>query len=410
MNKKIILMGAMSLALAFTSCSKDDDNKTKEYTTDEAQNLDYTSENAAAWGNYAANVAKLLQEDSNTLYSKWYGTNGNDGYGAAFKKHDGSSTPYTSAESCIEEILLYCSNIANEVGTAKIGEPYNLAKAGKDTEALYAVESWYSWHSRDDYKNNILSIARSLLGRRISVSPAQYHYRDSLSQGTMELNSILVKCMTNDDLRPLSITVWQATCNAWAAIDSIPQPFRSHIYCTEAAAAMNACATLSDALLNLRTAIANVKIEWQPTIDTYVDKVVLPTYKDLKEQNIALYNSVYNFQKSPSNDAFEACTKQWLKARAPWETSEAFLFGPVSELGLDPNMDSWPLQVVNIANLLQSQNWAAMNWSGTYEEMDEDDEDASSDQAKAIAAAQELRGYHTLEFLLFKDGQPRTVK
>ena len=28
---------------------------------------------------------------------------------------------------------------------------------------------------------------------------------------------------------------------------------------------------------------------------------------------------------------------------------------------------------------------------------------------EAIGAAQSVRGYHTLEYLLFKDGQPRTV-
>mgnify|MGYP002235879179 CR=1 FL=1 len=33
--------------------------------------------------------------------------------------------------------------------------------------------------------------------------------------------------------------------------------------------------------------------------------------------------------------------------------------------------------------------------------LDEEDE--------AIGAAQSVRGYHTLEYLLFKDGQPRTV-
>lgn len=37
-----------------------------------------------------------------------------------------------------------------------------------------------------------------------------------------------------------------------------------------------------------------------------------------------------------------------------------------------------------------------MQWSGNFSEED-----------KAIGAAQSVRGYHTLEYLLFKDGQPR---
>ena len=45
------------------------------------------------------------------------------------------------------------------------------------------------------------------------------------------------------------------------------------------------------------------------------------------------------------NLAFKAAALLWITAREPWETSEAFLFGPVADKGLDPNMDSWPLDV-----------------------------------------------------------------
>ena len=45
----------------------------------------------------------------------------------------------------------------------------------------------------------------------------------------------------------------------------------------------------------------------------------------------------------PLTVAFETACNAWITAREPWEESEAFLFGPVDELGLDPNMDSWPL-------------------------------------------------------------------
>ena len=48
-----------------------------------------------------------------------------------------------------------------------------------------------------------------------------------------------------------------------------------------------------------------------------------------------------------------------------------------------------------------------MEWTGQYEEPDEDNPSA---RAEAIEAAQSLRGFHTLEYLLFKNGAPRTVK
>ena len=66
-----------------------------------------------------------------------------------------------------------------------------------------------------------------------------------------------------------------------------------------------------------------------------------PTYKDLQEKNKLLLDAVNQFRQNPSNDNFEKACNLWITAREPWEKSEAFLIGPVANLGLDPNMDSW---------------------------------------------------------------------
>ena len=60
-------------------------------------------------------------------------------------------------------------------------------------------------------------------------------------------------------------------------------------------------------------------------------------------------------------------------------------------------MDSWPLDQNGIEKVISSGDFSGMNWSG---EFDEDNDN--------IAAAQSLRGFHTLEFLIFKDGKART--
>ena len=138
--------------------------------------------------------------------------------------------------------------------------------------------------------------------------------------------------------------------------------------------------------------------EYDAIINQYVDNVVMPTYRDLKTKNSALYNAVVAFGNNPSNAGFQTICDAWLAAREPWESSEAFLFGPVADFGLDPNMDSWPLDQEAIVNTLKSQQWNSMTWEGDY---DEDDE--------AIAAAQNVRGFHTLEFLAFRDGKARTL-
>ena len=397
MKKNFLLMGlfALGLGIAATSCSSDDDDKNNgentELTEEQAQNLDYTSDNAAAWGNYAVYVSQLLTNDSQALYDEW-----NNGFAEAFKNHTPASG-YTSAVGCVEQIIDGCIDIANEVGTAKIGEPVDYWTSNQRNKALYAVESWYSWHSRDDYKNNIVSIINSICGERFEGNPNEINYH------ALTTPSIMYTLMAkgNDDLRQATAAVYLNTLAAWNAIDAIPQPFRNNIGSAEAAKAMEACATLTTSLEALKGLIENNLSEEdaQKIVNQFVDVVALPTYKDLVEKNNTLLSTVKALQANPTNKAFETACAAWIDARRPWESSESFIFGPVSELGLDPNMDSWPLDAVGIANLLKSQKWTEMEWSGEYDE-----------ESEAIEAAQSLRGFHTLEFLLYKDGQPRTAK
>ena len=257
--------------------------------------------------------------------------------------------------------------------------------ANNVTEALYAVESWYSWHSRDDYTNNIWSVRNAYYGSLDgSIS------EKSLSHLMSELDAAL------------DAEVKKAIADAAAAIQAIPQPFRNHINSTEAQKAMTACLDLEAKLKTLNTTAQRFfndgshDAELDVIINNYVVDVVLPTYKSLKEKNAALYTAVLAFKNNPSNENFEAAGAAWLNAREPWEKSEAFLFGPVDAEGLDPNMDSWPLDQVAIVNTLKSGNFDDLNWG----EGDDDD---------TVEAAQNVRGFHTLEFLLFKNGKPRTV-
>ena len=193
---------------------------------DDPANTVYNESNATAWAQYMRNTAQLLVNDVTLLVDSW-----NNGYADAFKKHNGRD--FTSGLSCIEQIIDGCVDIAGEVGEAKIGEPYDLYVSGKTTEALYAVESWYSWHSRDDYTNNILSIRNAYYGSR---------------DGSINANSLskLVAKYNAD----LDTEVKAAIKAAADAIQAIPQPFRNNINSVEAAAAMDACAELSDVLEN----------------------------------------------------------------------------------------------------------------------------------------------------------------
>lgn len=371
--KKFFYLSALAMGLMFivTACSDED-------TTEiDARNLDYTVENASSWGNYMRVVAQLLVNDATILYDDWavkYNEGGS--YASFFKNQD--------ALTSIEQLIDGCVDIANEVGTAKIGDPYDLYKNSEYEKALYAVESWYSWHSREDYRNNIYSIRNVYYGTRTGAISDL-----SLSKAVAAVNA------------SLDASVKKAIDDAAAAIWAIPSPFRNNIYSSETEKAMEACAVLEEVLKGgLKSCVEGIdKTVLSAVVANYVDVVVLPTYADLKAKNIALLSAVEAFRIAPNNANFKACATAWLTAREPWETSEAFLFGPVADKGLDPNMDSWPLDQEGIVQILTSGNYTDLNWDGDYDE--------ENDQ---IASAQSLRGYHTLEYLIFKDGEARTVQ
>jgi uncharacterized iron-regulated protein len=377
---KVLILGAVAV-LATASCDKKNDTKKEEVV--EAANIEYSSKNANSWHNYMNNVASLLKSDATTLYESW-ATSYNDGdaFASTFKTH---KSTYTSALNCVEQILEGCRDIAGEVGTAKIGDPYDLYQSGKTTEALYAVESWYSWHSRDDYTNNIYSVRNSYYGTR-DGKVAENSLYNLISGKNAELHQKVV----------------DAISGAADAIQAIPQPFRNNINSTESSKAMDACAELDVVLAELESYIQNeasinTDEVLDPIVTNYVDAVVLPTYSDLQQKAAALQAAVTALNNDRTSANFSKACNAWLEAREPWEMSEAFLFGPVDDLGLDPNMDSWPLDQEAIVKILESGNFNEMNWS-----------DGDSDEA--IEAAQSVRGFHTLEFLLFKDGLPRTVE
>ncbi len=372
--RKYICMAALMGGMAWmaTACS---DNEAPVQQEQEAKNLDYTTDNAASWGNYMRVVAQLLVNDATTLYTDWtVSYNNGQSYADFFKGQD--------ALLSVEQLIDGCADIANEVGTAKIGDPYDLYVSGQTEKALYAVESWYSWHSREDYRNNIYSVRNAYYGSR---------------DGKIGARSLAAAVRAADEALHAKVT--SAIDGAAAAIWAIPSPFRNHINSSEAKAAMEACAELQEVLVReLKPAVQQLdKTKLAQAVADYVDVVVVPTYKDLKECNQSLLEAVEAFRQSPSNAGFKACANAWLAAREPWETSEAFLFGPVADKGLDPNMDSWPLDQDGIVQVLTSGSYDSLDWNGDYDE-----------ESDAIASAQSLRGFHTLEFLLFKDGNARS--
>ena len=371
----IALVMSVAMPVSLSSCDDDDDKNS-------VRSLDYAADNAENWGKYMQAVATYLNADATELYNDWNSSyDGGASYASNFKSAGQAGSSFADVAAATQQIIDGCIDIANEVGEAKIGDPVALFAAGKTTDALYAVESWYSWHSRVDYSNNIKSIQNAFYGT---------------TNGTKSEKSLINAIAAVDAATAADVDA--KITAAINAIKAIPQPFRNNINSSEAVEAQGACADLKAALESVDiSTIAEATL--QQVNENYVDNVVLPTYKKLAEANAALLAGVNAFVAAPSNSKFEALAELWLAAREPWEMSEAFLFGPVADKGLDPNMDSWPLSQSDIVAIIKNGDFSALGWTGEYDE-----------ESASIEAAQAIRGFHTLEFLIFKDGKARTVK
>lgn len=128
--------------------------------------------------------------------------------------------------------------------------------------------------------------------------------------------------------------------------------------------------------------------DFSPIINDYVNLTVLATYVDLGNQATALKDAVGAFAADPTQANIEAAATAWIATREPWEASEGFLFGPVAFLSLDPSLDSWPLDQSQLQEVLDS------NFELTA--------DFIRDGLNF-----NLRGFHTVEFLLFRGGEAR---
>ncbi|MCR5820605.1 MAG: peptidase M75 [Bacteroidaceae bacterium] len=380
-----LLLFAAATMITVSSCNSDEEEEI-EYDETEVvtvvESLDY-ADYPQGWGNYMQNVAQLLYNDSHLLYTSWSESYEDTGksFAEIFKSHSGSG--YNNVNECVDEIVDKMAEIANEVGEAKIGEPFYTWRQGDHVSAVLAVESWYSWHSRDDYTNNIYSIRNAYFGKFFGENESASVQQNSLASLIQQSNPTLHTKVVN------------AINLAANSIQSIHNPFRNYINTIETYNAIEACAALQTVLdKELKPA---AKLLSEESLDlmiaNYVDNVVVPTYRELDVKNTQLLAKVNAFAAAPSNQGFELLAAAWMESRRPWETSEAFLFGPVDALQLDPNMDSWPLDQEGIENSLRSGNY--------------DNEWSESDSDEAIEAAQALRGFHTLEYLIFKDGKPR---
>ena len=156
--------------------------------------------------------------------------------------------------------------------------------------------------------------------------------------------------------------------------------------------AINACGSVVTQLEAANATIASAKLTetqedyLRQVLANLVNNVIVPTYTNLANETEALEKTLNGLTvKTITQAQINSACEDFKQARKYWEQSEAFLMGAASDFDVDPTIDSWPLN----RSLLLSYFNNGMN--------DDMLEDAT------------ILGFHALEFILFRDGQPRKV-
>lgn len=135
----------------------------------------------------------------------------------------------------------------------------------------------------------------------------------------------------------------------------------------------------------------------------YLDGTLYPTYRMLADSTAILADRLAAMRDkvlaggSVTQDEIDAACTVFLQARANYETSEAFLFGAATDFGIDPHIDTWPLDLDMLRTALtnESQINAMASESG--------------DEYAGVNLGPALLGFHGIEYILFRNGQNRTA-
>ena len=128
-----------------------------------------------------------------------------------------------------------------------------------------------------------------------------------------------------------------------------------------------------------------------------MNHTIAPTYTNLANYSEQLVNELQAFRTSHSQSDLNKACETFLTARAWWEKSEAFLFGAASDFGIDPHIDSWPLDEDAFNNLMSSPNMIAAL------------EGEDGDVVAGEQLGNSLLGFHGIEYILFRNGQVRSA-
>ena len=123
-------------------------------------------------------------------------------------------------------------------------------------------------------------------------------------------------------------------------------------------------------------------------ITNVANTVIAADYAELERRAAVLLKTVYNVSFRTTDENLLSAQQAWRDSRRAWEQTEAYLFGPVDTEGLDPAIDSWPVNRVDLDEVLNSANTLTEDFVGNLDDT--------------------LKGFHTIEYLLFGVGSAKS--
>ncbi|MBR6272453.1 MAG: peptidase M75, partial [Bacteroidales bacterium] len=158
---------------------------------------------------------------------------GSNSYGANMLLAGQAGSTYATFTNALQVIADGCIDIADEVGTSKIGKPHT----GEDP---HYVESPYSQKSIVDFYDNIISIQNAYMGGMESSRDEDRSLHAYIADGNAELDTKTVNAINN----------------ALEKINAMKAPFVLYYADATAGEAMEACQDLSDVMTEVKEELA----------------------------------------------------------------------------------------------------------------------------------------------------------
>jgi uncharacterized iron-regulated protein len=377
--KWIFPLAFTAITMFFTSCDSNDNNSTDDDST--VINNGSVTEREA---DYLLAASEVLRNDCLTLWANWEGGTGEESlleeteieigtpYADEFKNAGNAGSPYLSQSDAIDEMVQGIIGIADELGKVKMGS----ANGGEGDSAPEEAESRFSYNSLTDFYNNMLSIQNSYLG--------------GFNSGNRGAGLTVFVASQDADL---DAEVKATIETALTAIKACPEAFVNNLKDEKVETAMEKISDVEQIFSNSVSPLISSHTDYDFTeiLADYVDNTIIPTYKTMFDNSQILLAKAEAFSEDMTDAKLAEVATAWKAARGPWENSESFLFGPAGDKNLDPLLDSWPVDETQLSNVL------------------------NSDQTLDATFVSEglgyvTRGFHTVEYLIFRDGTVRELE